>query len=221
MAKDQIIEIDAPSLEKIQRQLGNMSHKAPTVMSRAINKTITDVSSFMAKEAQKRYWVKIGAVKKTLRIRRSYATKPEGEVISVSGDKVKLYGFKVKPNKPMPSSPPAFFTAQVKKGTGLKALTGSADRSAAFVAIMSSGHIGVFQRQLNNGSPKQDTKRTQSRAQSKFHNMPDHPIAELTGPSIPSMFSTKRMSKEIIDHGRDFMYKAVDAEIKRMQRAGK
>lgn len=210
MPDDQILEIKIPDIKEIQKRLKDQQDKAPTVMSRAINKTITEVSKLMAKEAQEHYIVKAGAAKKTLRVRKSNKSSLSGEVLSSSGEKVKLFGFKVSPTKPKPASPPAFYKSQVRRDSGLKCLGGSEDRSAAFVAVMKSGHKGIFERQAG------------ARRRSPRKGRPnDEPIAELYGMSIPYMFGTKRLSDTILDKGQAFLHKALDETITQTMEAAK
>lgn len=194
MTNNQIVTIEVPHIANIQKQLGAIPQKAPVVMSRAINKTITHVRKLMSQEVRQEYIVKDRVVKKTMKIKKASAARLSGEVISNSRDKVKLIEFKVSPAKAQPDRMD-HYKAKVKKSGSLKPLSGSSDRSAAFVAKMKSGHVGVFQRQ--GGAARL-------------------PVAELYGMAIPQMFGSRKISMETVKQGQDFMKKALDQEIRRM-----
>jgi len=193
-----VLHIQVPNMAEVQRKLKGMPQKAPLVMSRAINATITYVSKEMANEAKKDYVVKVTAAKKTLTIQKARQNDLSGVVISRSDKKVPLLGFKNKPAKRVHPNPPAFYSSQVKQQGSLKALTGSADRSKAFIATMKSGHTGQFQRT--------GRKTKNGKAQ----------IAELFGPSIPSMFKSTATSKRILDKGQEYLQKSLKTHIKKV-----
>lgn len=197
--QDQLIEIKLPDIKNVQKRLGDLQHKAPTAMSRAINKTITHVRKSMSDEVRKEYIVKAGTAKKTIRVKKASSSNLSGEAVSSSSEKIPLKGFTVSPAKRNPDMSD-FYKSQVKRSSSLKALTGSSDRSAGFIATMKSGHVGVFERQKDAGRL---------------------PIAELYGPAIPSMLASRKLSEATINDGQTFMAKAIDQEIKRMLEASR
>lgn len=206
-----LLDIKTPDLEKVRRQLVGMEDEAETVMQKAINKTIVYIQKQVALEAKQTYIVKAPAVKKTLSIYRAKKSNLSGSVVSRSSKKIPLYGFKVSPKSRMPD-PPEFYESQVKKASGLKSLPGSSDRSKAFVATMSSGHTGIFQRQLK-GSDILSRAIDKARKKAKMER---EPIAELFSLSVPSILKTKIVSKEIRSKGQKFLHERLDAEIKSM-----
>lgn len=189
---NQIVKIDTPDISKIEKRLKHMHKSAPSVLSKAINRTITNIQKQMTDEVRKTYIVKAGEAKKTLTIKKSNKNTLSGKIISTTDKKIPLIGFKVSPAKPRQYKPPEIYKSKIKQITSMHGLTGSADRSKGFVARMPSGHIGVFQRKK--GSDRQQ-------------------IAELFGLPIPYMFGTKEVAKEIGEKGNEFLKKVIDQEI--------
>lgn len=195
-----IVEVNIPNIDDVRRHMAGMENKAELAMSRAINRTITYVNTLIVKESRSKYVVKAPDIKKTLTIRRAKPKRLSGEVTSTSKKKVKLYGFKVDPPQPGYKSPPQVYSSQVLKESGMVGLTGSSDRSKGFVAKMHSGHVGVFQRQIGSGSKGVQT------------------IAELFGPSIPSMIKSGRVSQVVHSKGGGYLRNRLDVEINAIMR---
>ena len=62
-------QVDEQMLEEVQAKLGEMSRKAPTVISRALNKVAVTARVDLANKAQATYTVKSGGFKKDMTIR--------------------------------------------------------------------------------------------------------------------------------------------------------
>lgn len=103
MERDQLVSIQVPDIEKIKARLGSLESKAPGILSKSINATIRKLSPLMVKEAQKGYWVKATAAKKTLSIKKARTTALFGAVVSKSSERIKLFGFKASPKTPAPT----------------------------------------------------------------------------------------------------------------------
>lgn len=192
-----LLDIKIPNIDTVRAQMKGMDDKAEIAISRAINRTIQYMSSYIAKEAvPKRYKVKTSAVKKTLESRKSSRRKLSGYIKSSSSIYSPLIGFDVSPAKVIKSNTdkPAFYKSRVVKGNKLAELTGNSNRSKAFVAQMPSGHVGVFQRILSGNEPGK--------------------ITEIYGPHIPSMISSIKISKEIRNKGHEFLRDRLDHKIK-------
>lgn len=199
-----MVDVECPDLAGVQKRLKNAKGKAPSALSNAINRAAQNVKSNMAKLAAARYLVKQKDVKPTITQTKSSKDTLSAEVVSHAQSKIDLYKFKTNPSKPKPKSPPDFYKSQVLKDSGLKELSGSQDRSKAFVAQMASGHVGVFERQL-------DARRSSPRAGRKT----DQPIVELMGLSIPSMIGQKDNVEKIRQEGEKTLKDRLDHEINR------
>ena len=102
-------------LEEVQAKLGEMSRKAPTVISRALSKVAVTARVDLANKAQATYTVKSGGFKKDMTIRKASAGRLEA-VIHSQGRPLDIDKFHVTaPQK-------AGAKANIIKGNGLKQL---------------------------------------------------------------------------------------------------
>lgn len=198
-------DIECPDLKRVEQRLKGMKGKAPAAMSSAINRAAQNVKSNMAKLSAQRYLIKQKNVKSTITQTKSTKSTLSAQVVSRAESKIDLYKFKANPKKPKPQNPPEFYKSQVLKAGGLKELSGSDDRSKAFVAQMASGHIGIFERQLN-------AQRSSPRSGRKS----DQPIVELMGLAVPSMIGQKDTVEKIKQEGEKTLRNRLDHEIDRM-----
>ena len=108
-------QVDEQMLEEVQAKLGEMSRKAPTVISRALNKVAVTARVDLANKAQATYTVKSGGFKKDMTIRKASAGRLEA-VIHSQGRPLDIEKFHVTaPQK-------AGAKANIIKGGGLKQL---------------------------------------------------------------------------------------------------
>lgn len=180
------MEIKLLDEDRIRSLLGNMSKKAPTVISRVINRVVTNVKKNISISVRKRYVVKTGDIKKTLSSSKATSSKLSAYVKS-EGIKIPLYKFRVSPKEPRPKNPPKSFKAKVLKSSSLKPLQG-------FVAKMKSGHVSYFERSNKNRLP----------------------IKELYGPAIPQMIGQKEVWKNIEKDANETVEKRMVHEINRL-----
>lgn len=87
---------DEAELRRVQQQLGQLQHKAPNMISRAMNRSITNIKANVPKEVRKDYNVKATEVKDTLKIMKASASKLQAEVKS-TGKVLGLDKYKVSP----------------------------------------------------------------------------------------------------------------------------
>lgn len=215
------IEMKVPNMEEIEMQLGSLKSKTPAVMSRSINRTVTHVSGKIAKDTGKNFAVKklrAKDVKATLHLKKASQNNLEGEVRSISKEKLKLILFATNPAKPTKknrANPPQFYQAQLLKNGALKNLGGRQDgtRSKAFVAKMSNGHIGVFERITGAKTTKTTARKVNRYGAGKFKSLRDDKIAELRGPTISSMISSKLVANAIVEDATEFMKRQLAHDI--------
>ena len=162
-----ISEIRVSGIEDIERRLGNMKKNAPLVLSRAINRAVSNVKKNMGKETS--------SLKKTVNITKATKSKLKAAAIS-QGSGIALSKFKVNPGTPGKyrgtSRSPKVYRAGVKKSGGVKPLDGN---PKSFIAVMKSGHVGVFSRLGGEGLP----------------------IKQLYGPSVPQMVKNENIMEKI------------------------
>lgn len=102
-------------LEEVQAKLGEMSRKAPTVISRALNKVAVTARVDLANKAQATYTVKSGGFKKDMTIRKASAGRLEA-VIHSQGKPLSITKFHTTAPKKTGAK------ANIIKGGGLKQL---------------------------------------------------------------------------------------------------
>ena len=90
---------------------------------------------------------------------------------------------------------PKVYRAGVERAGGVKPLDGD---PKAFIAIMKSGHKGVFEREGDESLP----------------------IKQLYGPSVPQMIKNEEIMKKINDEANETLQKRIEAEINNILRKG-
>ena len=191
------IEVEG-SIEEVQKRLGNLSHKAPSVIANAINRTTTNIKKTMAQETTQRYNITSGEVKKTITVNRATRANPQGAVISKASP-IALSKFKVSPNRKVTYSKgkpsPKVYKVSVEKGPASKPLDVD---PKAFIAEMKSGHQGLFRRKTDSSLP----------------------IKQLFGPSVPQMIKNDGSMERIQAEAENTLQKRIDAEIENILRKG-
>lgn len=192
-------KIEVKNIDEIERRLGNLKKKAPNVIANAINRTVTNIKKNMASETSKKYNITSTDVKKTISISRASRSNLIGKTVSKSSPIV-LSKFKVSPNSPVKygnkgKRTPKVYKVSVRKGKADKKL--DADPKA-FIAIMKSGHKGLFVRTTDNSLP----------------------IKQLYGPSVPQMIKNEDSMKKIEEEAQSTLNKRIDAEINNLLRKG-
>lgn len=108
-------QVDEQMLEEVQAKLGEMSRKAPTVISRALNKVAVTARVDLANKAQATYTIKTGGFKKDMTIRKASAGRLEA-VIHSEGRPIDIDRFHTTAAKKSGAK------ANIIKGGGLKQL---------------------------------------------------------------------------------------------------
>ena len=201
-----ISEIRVSGIEDVELRLGNMKKNAPQVLSRAINRAVSNVKKNMGKETSSLYYISSGNVKKTVNITKATKSKLKAAAIS-QGSGIALSKFKVNPGTPVKyrgtSRSPKVYRAGVKKSGGLKPLDGN---PKGFIAIMknsekiegASDHKGVWVRTSSNSFP----------------------IKQLYGPSVPQMVKNENIMEKINREANETLQKRIDAEISNILQKG-
>ncbi len=202
MSKEPALQmnISVPDLAEVQAQMGTMKSQAPTVVQRAINNTIKQVSRDVGKQAKQKYIVSQPEVRKTLQITKATRRNLTGVVSSSDEKKPRLYGFRVLPKEVItqPEAKPEAYAARIKKRVKEKELKGNSGRSKAFVAKM-KGHIGVFERMKGVKTSSGEEK-----------------LAELYGMSIPDMVGNREVAFEIQRNGQNLLEDEIRKQIRRV-----
>lgn len=166
--------------------LSHIKGGAPKAINSALNRTIEGVRTDITKQVTATYDIKAKPVRASMKITKSSMSTLRASVAS-AGSPIPLINFRITPNKPGQQKPGSVLRASVKRSGG-KPIPG------AFVAQMTNGHIGVFQR-----IGKKRLK-----------------IKELFGPSVPQMMEETKINKQVMDGANDRFSKRIDHEIERL-----
>ncbi len=185
------VTIKAVNLNQIERHLGSMKEKAPKVLKLAVNDTARKARSRLAKEAKKKYVVKVSGFKSVMGIKLATNNNPEA-VIHASGKRIPLAKFSYREGtlgtgkyfnptlrRYQTGAGGVSATGKILKGTRFK--PSELAKLKWFVAQMKSNHIGIFQR--NEGM-----KRGQKGE-----------ISEKMGASIPEMIGNEKQVYGVVE----------------------
>lgn len=177
-------EIDEGMLQAVELKLKNMRNQAPNVLKMAVNDTARKTKTLISKEVRKEYIIKASDVNQASKQKFATKTKPIATLYYFSPVLPVYKYFKAKAGKlgkgryynptlkiMMTGKGGSPASVKVKKSSAINKVIlseGGIDLKA-FIATMSSGHTGVFQRQFG----KQRGE--------------DGEIKELFGPSVPNM----------------------------------
>lgn len=133
-----MIEITADAIERVSTLLADIPKGAEKVFSLSMNRGLTKVKTQALKQVKTVYTVNSTALSAATNTRISKASTGNlAGYVSFSGVKIPLHKFKVTPTKPGTGNQ---VKVAVKKGGS------GTPFEDAFVAEMSSGHVGVFER---------------------------------------------------------------------------
>lgn len=142
MAANFTVKIDKADVE---RRLGNLKSKAPTVIARALNDTAKRARQRLAQKAQQTYTVKIGGFTSTMKIKRATAGNLDASIDS-SGEPLSITRFSYKTSRSIGAS------AEIIKGHGFKTLEEGGIKAFKSASL----HGNIFRRY---GSPRLPIKK--------------------------------------------------------------
>lgn len=209
------VVIEAINLSQVERRLGGVKEKAPKVLKLAVNDTAKKARSRLAKEAKKKYVVKVSGFKRVMRLKLATNNNPVA-VIHASGKKIPLAKFSYRAgtlgtgeyfnptlHRYQTGAGGISATGKILKGTRFK--PSSEAKLKWFVAKMASGHTGIFVR--NTGVKRHEGSK----------NNPE--ITEIMGVSIPEMIGNEKQVYGIVKpHIKSDLKEAVDRHVMRALR---
>lgn len=183
-----MIEIDPSALTKAEAMLKDIPGAAQKAAKTAIKKTMKGAQQAAIKKVRERYTIKPAYIKPTI-------TTISGENGMIAGFKSRgrvndLSYFKHTPASVPKKRPEAgkYLFSQVIKGEG-------GTIAHAFLARMSSGHVGVFQR-MGHGASNESL-----------------PIEKMAGPSTPQMLGSPTVSDFVQQNMEERLDVNIDHEI--------
>jgi len=219
-----VIEISEADLKHIRQRLGELKDEAPSAMASALNRTANRMKKKAAELAGAGYNITEEDVKATMKVRRASKQKLAAAVVS-KGPVISLSKFQVDPDWAVAKGRPApsVYKASVRKGPATKPLD---KNPKAFIAVMKSGHKGVFARtgrwkaaEGNISWKKRTREYNRSRGQ-KRHSGHNEIIEEKFGPAVPWMLGNSRSMGIVNEEAVSTMEKMMDAAVKRILRKG-
>lgn len=178
-------EVDENALKMIELKLDSMSAKAPEVLKKAINDTAKKLKNDLKVEVKKNYTAKVGGINKAISIKKATNRQIEA-VVTATGRPIPLAKFK---NIEKDS-----VRAKVIKKNKLKPLTLSgADHNSkdlkSFIAKMSNGHDGIFQRTPGKSMKGHGSRTLKNGRKTKGRDG----IKQFYGNSIPTMLGNENI----------------------------
>lgn len=212
-------------LEDIEDRLGDLRHKAPVVLTKALNDTAKWAGRELAASAQNRY--RIQKLKFAKEFRTTKATKNNlVATIYAEGTALSSSKFKISPTSPsasMKGSQPVKL-AILKKQSPKTITSGRGNGLQAFIAEFQSGHVAVVQRE-----PPKDYKSkgwsSRKKRWASFYKrtgrLDKTRIQEFYGPSVPKMLEKVGVTEnfleaeqpKILEHLQQAITKHINTEI--------
>ena len=183
-----MISISVEGENAVKEALRGSPKKVNLVLSRAVNRTVTNVKSNISKQVRAEYVIKKASdVKNSLHITKATTSKPYA-IVRSAGGKIDLTKFRISPDEPRPKNPPKHgYKVKIKKSESLKTVP------RGFLAY-AKGSIGFFQRI---GSSRE-------------------PIKRLMGPSIPEMINRPEIINYIEEQAGTMLEKRLGHEMERV-----
>lgn len=208
--------IEPVGIEEIRRRLGSLEDKAPFVLANAINRALTNVRKNMGKQTAARYNITAGEVRKSIKITQADKRKLQG-IVRSRASPIALVKFKVSPDRRVDYSSgrpsPEVYMASVEKGGADKPLDGN---PKSFIAVMRSGHKGVFTRTgRSKGLTRQERRTVTYNSKSRADRGSRHEeiIRQNYGPSIPQMIKNEESMEVIRREAQSMLEKRIEAQI--------
>ncbi len=191
------IDIDRSQIKSLEKRLGNLKSKAPTVLARAINRAAAKARTEMWDTMKSRYFVSQKGVYGTISVHKANSSKLSAEVTS-KGAPILLTEFKTgslkrAKRKKKGGYTPDVFKAGVKKAGGVKPLSGNPKP----FGTGKNGSLVV----------RESSKR-----------WPVHP---LYGPAVPSMIKNEEVIGRVKEAAMDMLERRIDAEVNNILQRGR
>lgn len=142
------VEVDQRTLHDIEKRLGSLKSKTPTVLKDALNNTARWAQKKLANKAQETYTIKSAGFNKAMKISRA-STNNLVAIIKTAGKQIALQRFTARKNA-------AGAKVKVVKANSIKSL--HEDDRKAFIATFKSGHKAVAIRQGKSRLPVKEYK---------------------------------------------------------------
>lgn len=195
-----MIEITSETIERVETLLAGIPKGAERAFSNAINRGLSRVKTGATKRVKEVYTVQSGALSAATNVRiQKASTGNLAGYVSFSGCKIPLFKFKVTPK--VPGTGKNVFAA-VKKG-------GGGTYEDAFIAQMTNGHMGVFERTGEQGIMARV-------ARAKHPNKHTEKVEEKMGLSAAQMVGNENVMKPLEEEAQKLVNERLEHEIDRI-----
>lgn len=201
------ITVNDAELQRVQEQLGEMKNKAPNIIARALNRSVSNLKATIPKVVRQDYHVKAGKVKETLDAFTANASKLEAQVKS-RGELIGLNHFKVSPGTVNPNRKSQLKIAVKKNGT--KLIPGAFNADVEGVKVFKgtgrkkAPDKGSYKGRVVKRGPKKGKKLLREEIERKF------------GPSVPQMIGNKENVEKINQNAYVTYEKNINHDINRL-----
>lgn len=198
----QIITMNAEGLIAAQKGARRTAQIVPGAVARGLNATIEKTRSRLVEEARERYAVNAAGERHLDDLRQQERASSARLVASMRIKKMRndLGYFETQPNIPLPgirwrSAPEGGFMGHVLRSTPMQTLSGKGNKSKAFLARFTSGHVGMVQRVIGSASRNTVTARGYQRWRNKDGKV--EKLETLGSPSAAAMINTVWPGKDV------------------------
>ncbi|MEK4351349.1 phage tail protein [Paenibacillus sp. FSL R5-0475] len=179
------VRAEARGIRDALRRIGSLDTDVRKSFYSALNRTSQRLKTESGRKAKETYVVKSKAVTDQVVLKRGSVSNLSSE-LRWKGGNIPLLQFRTNPKSPS-AKRPRVLKAAVKRDGGNKKVDG------AFLARMSSGHIGVFRRSSRRRLP----------------------VEELYGPAVPVMLNNPEVTEHLERVAVEEMDKRIEHELNR------
>ncbi|MGE4292387.1 MAG: phage tail protein [Desulfovibrio sp.] len=187
---------DASDLIALRPHLAKVVSDLPAAAARALNKTIKGLRTEVDAEVRARYAVKKKDVFSTMSVIKAHKRNPEARLRIKTARSIPLFRFAATPKEPREERP-----KKGVSGVSVRVLVSGGRKKLhkVFVAKMSSGHVGIFERTSKKSLP----------------------IHELYGPTFLPYLQRDAVDERITDRANERLWKNLEHEADReLKKAG-
>ena len=179
-----VIKFDAKQLRRIQLMLRDIPKQLPRIMSRALNKTATAARAEIVRKIAGEIKLKQKTIRENIKLNRA-TFRHWLAAITISSKKIPLIEFGGRQLK-------SGVSYQISRTGGRKKILYDPETNRVFIAVMKSGHRGIYER----------------RGPGRL------PIRELMGPNIQSVFkNAPGLAEKVITETQAKLVHNIDAQI--------
>lgn len=206
------IEIGREEIEKINRRLGELQGKSPSILKKEINKAAEQMKKSLSREAKKKYVnTNVGIFRDAMKTTKASVGNLEA-VIEAKGRPESLVKFQIAGGTNRES-----ISAKVFRKSSLEELTNTKATppiKAFITKFKKSGHIAVVQRVEKEKRLRHEESRKERGL--KISTLGRRYIRELKGPSIPHMLGLRTFPEEAKEDTMAQLHRSIENHIAQM-----